>query len=140
MTDLSRICRQFDKRSLRYESIYSNIPNSLLHQEKILRSDLTIEWGALHLSSSKNSKVLDVGCGLGNILRRLYSISPDIKALGIDISSGMIEKAKNNIALLQSFNFNIKHQVIEISDCINILSSSLTNQNIDIPEGLNLFG
>ena len=46
-----------------------------------------------------------------------------------------IEKAKANIQYLQSKNYNINHKIIDLSDCVNLLSSSITNSNIDVPEG-----
>jgi len=49
------------------------------------------------MSLQKDSKVLDVGCGTGFAVLRLVSMLSDGKACGIDISSGMIEKAKANV-------------------------------------------
>jgi len=46
-----------------------------------------------------------------------------------------IEKAKANIQYLQSKNYNINHKIIDLSDCVNLLSSSITNNSIDVPEG-----
>ena len=45
----------------------------------------------------EKAKVLDVGCGPGNITKRLLSFRSDLEILGIDYSPNMIElAAKNN--------------------------------------------
>ena len=45
---------------------------------------------------TKESKVLDVGCGPGNISKYFLKIRPDLKITGIDLSLNMIERAKIN--------------------------------------------
>ena len=42
------------------------------------------------------AKLLDVGCGPGNITKYLLSKRPDLDILGIDITPNMIELAKKN--------------------------------------------
>jgi ubiquinone/menaquinone biosynthesis C-methylase UbiE len=49
------------------------------------------------LTLKPNSKVLDVGCGSGFAVLQLGSILSEGTACGIDISPGMVEKAKRNI-------------------------------------------
>ena len=46
-----------------------------------------------------------------------------------------LDKANQNIKYLLSKNIIINHTTINLSDCINILSSSLTSKNIQIPQG-----
>tara|TARA_B110000263_G_scaffold163000_2_gene141888 strand:+ start:7125 stop:7934 length:810 start_codon:yes stop_codon:yes gene_type:complete len=46
-----------------------------------------------------------------------------------------IQKAKKNIQYLQSKKCDINHKIIDISDCVTLLSSSITNDNIEVPEG-----
>jgi ubiquinone/menaquinone biosynthesis C-methylase UbiE len=55
--------------------------------------DLAI--GALELRPP--SRVLDVGCGTGFAVLRLASLVPDGRACGIDISPGMIARARSKI-------------------------------------------
>lgn len=43
-----------------------------------------------------NAKVLDIGCGPGNITSHLLSKRPDLDILGIDAASNMINLAKKN--------------------------------------------
>lgn len=44
--------------------------------------------------SKQNAKILDIGCGPGNISKYLLSKRPDFKILGIDVSPNMIEIAR----------------------------------------------
>ena len=46
-----------------------------------------------------------------------------------------IEKAKENIQYLKEKKHLISHKIIDISDCMNLLDSSLTNINHEIPDG-----
>ena len=46
-----------------------------------------------------------------------------------------IEFAKRNISYLSDCGYEIKHKIINISDLVNILQSSLTNSEIEVPEG-----
>ena len=46
----------------------------------------------------KEGDVLDVGCGTGYFLRSYLKDKPNVRAVGIDISSTMIEQAKKNAA------------------------------------------
>lgn len=71
---------------------------ALLYQEKFMDLDLYNEsYDLICNSISKhNAKILDVGCGPGNITRYLLSKRPDLKIHGIDIAPNMIELAKRN--------------------------------------------
>lgn len=44
----------------------------------------------------KNSTILEVGCGPGNITKYILTKRPDFKLLGVDIAPNMIELAKKN--------------------------------------------
>ncbi len=46
-----------------------------------------------------------------------------------------LEKAKENIKYLLSKNIQVKHKIVNISDCVDLLSSSLTNNEIEVPNG-----
>ena len=46
-----------------------------------------------------------------------------------------IEKAKSNIKYLKSKKISVNHKIINISDCVDILSSSLTTDSMKIPYG-----
>ena len=49
------------------------------------------------LIEKPNAKLLDIGCGPGNISAYLLSKRPDFQVLGIDIAPNMIELARQNI-------------------------------------------
>lgn len=71
---------------------------ALLYQEKFMHLDLYNETYDFVCNSveKKNAKLLDVGCGPGNITKYLVSVRPDFDILGIDIAPNMIELAKAN--------------------------------------------
>ena len=46
-----------------------------------------------------------------------------------------LEKAQKNIKYFNSKGFNVKHKILNISDSIGMLDSSLTNSNVDVPSG-----
>ena len=46
-----------------------------------------------------------------------------------------IEFAKRNISYLSDCGYEIKHKINNISDLVNILQTSLTNSEIEVPEG-----
>ncbi len=48
-----------------------------------------------HCATLKAGDVLDVGCGTGYFLRAYIRNNPGVRAVGLDISSKMIEVAKN---------------------------------------------
>jgi 2-polyprenyl-3-methyl-5-hydroxy-6-metoxy-1,4-benzoquinol methylase len=46
--------------------------------------------------STKNAKILELGCGPGNITKYILSKRPDFKIYGTDIAPNMIELARKN--------------------------------------------
>lgn len=86
------------------------------------------------------SNVLSFSGGIDStsLLLKLLCKKMDVYALTFDYGqkhSIEIEFAKRNISYLSDCGFNIKHQIINISDLVSILESSLTNDSIDVPEG-----
>lgn len=63
------------------------------------------------LIKTKNTSVLEIGCGPGNITKYLLDKRSDFKLLGIDIAPEMIELAKKNNPLAS----------FKIMDCKNII-------------------
>jgi len=64
-----------------------------------------------HCIDLKEGDVLDVGCGTGYFLRSYLKDKPNVRAVGIDISSTMIEQAKkyaaaNELDQLEFFHAN----------------------------------
>lgn len=68
------------------------------YQEKFMALDLYNDSYDFICDSldQMGPKVLEAGCGPGNITRYLLTRRPDIDLLGIDISSNMISLAKQN--------------------------------------------
>ncbi len=69
-----------------------------LYQEKFMDLDLydnTYDFICNSIGKDK-AKLLEIGCGPGNITKYLLSKRPDLDILGIDIAPNMIELAKKN--------------------------------------------
>ncbi|MCH4551383.1 class I SAM-dependent DNA methyltransferase [Aestuariibaculum lutulentum] len=64
----------------------------------------------------KESKILDVGCGPGNITNYLLNKSPNLKIKGIDIS-------KNMIALAQKNNKSAEFKIMDIRNLDSLQDS-----------------
>ncbi|QXP74452.1 class I SAM-dependent methyltransferase [Tenacibaculum sp. AHE15PA] len=62
------------------------------------------------LLSKKNTVILEIGCGPGNITNQILRLNPTLKILATDVSTNMISLAKKN-------NPTIKTQVL---DCRNL--------------------
>ncbi|MBI3234207.1 MAG: class I SAM-dependent methyltransferase [Bacteroidetes bacterium] len=68
-----------------------------LYQDKFMDLDIYNDsYNHVCRLLKERAKVLDVGCGPGNITKYLLSIRPDFEILGIDTSANMIELAKKN--------------------------------------------
>ena len=86
------------------------------------------------------SNVLSLSGGIDStsLLLNLLSNNENVYALTFDYGQKHkieIEFAKKNIDYLAKSGFEIKHQIINISDLVNILQSSLTDNQIEVPEG-----
>jgi 2-polyprenyl-3-methyl-5-hydroxy-6-metoxy-1,4-benzoquinol methylase len=71
---------------------------ALLYQDKFMDLDLyddTYNFICNTIIKDK-AKLLEIGCGPGNITKYLLSNRPDFDILGIDVASNMIELAKKN--------------------------------------------
>ncbi len=69
-----------------------------LYQDRFMDLDLYNETYDFVCNSitRKNAKLLEIGCGPGNITKYLLSVRPDFDIFGIDIAPNMIELAKKN--------------------------------------------
>jgi 2-polyprenyl-3-methyl-5-hydroxy-6-metoxy-1,4-benzoquinol methylase len=69
-----------------------------LYQDKFMDLDLYNSTYDFICSSLEkpNSKILEIGCGPGNISKYLLSKRPDFDIFGIDIAPNMIELAQKN--------------------------------------------
>lgn len=71
---------------------------ALLYQDKFMDIDLyneTYDFICNSLTKTK-AKILEIGCGPGNITKYLLSKRPDFDIYGIDIAPNMIELAQRN--------------------------------------------
>ena len=53
---------------------------------------------AIAIQVPAGSRLLDVGCGPGEVLNRLATIAPGIEATGLDVDAGMIDRARRKAA------------------------------------------
>lgn len=69
-----------------------------LYEEKFMDLDVFNESydSFLNTLSDDQTKVLEIGCGPGNITRYFLKNRPDLEVLGIDIAPKMIELARKN--------------------------------------------
>lgn len=63
----------------------------------------------LNILNNKSSKILEVGCGPGNISKYLLTKRDDIHLLGVDVAENMIELARKN-----TLKFNEKLQRVKL--------------------------
>jgi len=103
-----------------------------LYQDKFMDLDLYNDTYDFICSSlhKPNSKVLEIGCGPGNITKYILSKRPDLDIYGIDIATNMIELARSNnpkasFAIMDSREISkieIKYDGIICGFCLPYLS------------------
>lgn len=109
-----------------------------LYQDKFMDLDLYDESYDFICDSvlKNNAKILDVGCGPGNISKYLLAKRPDFDILGIDVAPNMVELAKKNnpsaeFIVMDSRNINeieSKFDAIVCGFCLPYLSESETEK------------
>lgn len=88
--------------------------------------------------TKQRSKLLEIGCGPGNISKYLLSKKPDLDIFGIDIAANMIELAKVNnptatfkvMDSRQIINLHTKYDGIICGFCLPYLSPIESNELI----------
>lgn len=88
-----------------YDDFYANIYDHLVFNN--LKDDYEIGFIINQTTPSSQSRILDIGCGTGNMVASLGSKGLDV--LGIDISKSMIEKAREKFP----------HYKFEVGDALN---------------------
>ena len=78
--------------------------------------------------------------GMDSTSLLIHLINKNYKVYALSFNYGQkhkleIDKASDNINYLNSRGIKIDHKIINIEDCVNILSSSLTDKNKIIPKG-----
>ena len=105
-----------------------------LYQDRFMNLDLYNDTYDFICNSiaRENAKILEIGCGPGNITKYLLSERPDFDIFGIDIAPNMIELAKKNnpsasFAIMDSrqiSNIETKYDGIICGFCLPYLSHS----------------
>ena len=112
---MKKVSELFDSRSKKYNDIYTEARSKkLLHQEKKVRAETVKELVVDYLSPINNGIVVDVGCGMGNVLLNLRDNGVKAEMYGVDISKEMIRLA--NSSLNQAGYENINFTVGSIDD------------------------
>jgi 2-polyprenyl-3-methyl-5-hydroxy-6-metoxy-1,4-benzoquinol methylase len=107
---------------------------ALQYQDKFMELDLynkTYDFICNSITIEK-AKILEIGCGPGNITKYLLSKRPNFDILGIDIAPNMIELAKGNnptasFAIMdcrQIDELKTKYDVIVCGFCLPYLSQT----------------
>ena len=86
------------------------------------------------------SYVLSFSGGLDSTSLLLHLLCKSNSVYAITFNYGQkhkieLEFAKRNISYLDSMGFNVKHKIVDISNIVTLLESSLTDPDINIPEG-----
>ncbi len=83
----------------RYKETFNTWNNvASIYQDKFMDMDLyndTYDY-ICNAVAKQNAKLLEIGCGPGNITKYLLSRRPDFDIFGIDIAPNMIELARKN--------------------------------------------
>lgn len=78
-----------------------------------------------------NPKVLDLGCGTGNITQKVLERFPDARVTCLDLSENMIEIAKNKLSEYSNIEYIIgDFTQVEITDKYDAIISSLALHHI----------
>lgn len=107
---------------------------ALIYQDKFMDLDLynsTYDYICNSITKNK-AKLLEIGCGPGNITKYLLSKRPDFEIFGIDIAPNMIELAKRNnptanFAIMDSrqiSNLKTKYDGVVCGFCLPYLSQT----------------
>jgi 2-polyprenyl-3-methyl-5-hydroxy-6-metoxy-1,4-benzoquinol methylase len=117
-----------------------------LYQDSFMDLDLYNETYdfVCNTITRKNAKLLEIGCGPGNITKYLLSVRPDFDIFGIDIAPNMIKLAKKNnptasFAIMDSRHIaeiKTKYDGIVCGFCLPYLSH--TDSQIFITDCYNL--
>ena len=107
---MKKVSELFDSRSKKYNDIYTDAHSKkLLHQEKKVRAETVKELVINYLPPINNGIVVDVGCGMGNVLLNLRESGLKAEMYGVDISKEMIRLANSSLNEVgyENINFSI---------------------------------
>lgn len=96
---MKKVSMLFNSRSKDYNDIYrGSYSTKLLHQEKKVRAATVEKLVLSYLPTINGGVLVDVGCGMGNILLNLRKTGLRAKMYGVDISQDMIKLANKNLS------------------------------------------
>lgn len=89
---------------------------ALLYQEKFMNLEIYNEtyYCFCKLLEKRGNKILEIGCGPGNITRHLVSYKADFRITAIDVAPEMVKLAKANNPTV----------TVEVMDCRNLTGFS----------------
>ena len=122
---MKKVSEVFDSRSKKYNDIYTEVHSKkLLHQEKKVRAETVKELVFNYFSPINNGIVVDIGCGMGNILLNLRENGLKAEMYGVDISKEMIRLANSSLNEVgyENINFTIG-SIKDIKVCANLVLS-----------------
>lgn len=125
----------------RYKETFDTWNNiASIYQDKFMDLDLYNETYDYICNSvtKRKAKLLEIGCGPGNLTKYLLSKRPDFDIFGIDIAPNMIELAKKNnptanFAIMDSRQIKLldtKYDGIISGFCLPYLSHTESNELI----------
>lgn len=90
------------------------------------------------LPITKNSKILDLGCGTGLELGEYFKLNPDAIITGIDLSKGMLDELKRkfkykNITLIQGSYFDVPFGESAFDAAVSVESLHHFTMNEKVP-------
>lgn len=100
--------------------------------ETELLVDLGIKW--LNENRMKNARILDVGCGSGNIVISMCHQLKDIQGIGVDISKDALNIAKRNAVLNEvdeRIEFKESNLLTTISGKFDVVFANLPYIGVD---------
>lgn len=104
---MSKVSKLFDSRSKEYDQIYGD-SKKLLHKEKRVRAAIVEDMVPNYLSSNAEGVLIDVGCGMGNVILHIKEKGVKAKMYGYDISQEMINLANKKLDLTPYKDINFR--------------------------------
>jgi ubiquinone/menaquinone biosynthesis C-methylase UbiE len=69
--------------------------------------------------------ILDIGCGTGRLIRRMHTLWPDARLVGIDLSEGMVVKAHQLAPFAQIYQAPVEELPLQ-SNSVDLVTSTVS--------------
>jgi len=120
------LSKEWDERALKYIPFYNEMVNTLIS---------TIPFDA-----DKNIKVLDLGCGTGEIGRRIKEKFPVAVIECVDMAANMIDVAKNKLSQYADISFQVANFTdYSFDKKYDVIFSSLAIHHLEYVEQKQLY-